>query len=83
MQTLTIQLTNTKSLKALQELEYKQLIRIVKQPDLNSYALPGEKISEEDFKNWIEYAENSKTVSKLKAEQQWLKQKKKLQNLIP
>lgn len=37
MRTVTIDLTNSNSLKALQDLEHKHLIRIVKEPDLNSY----------------------------------------------
>jgi hypothetical protein len=82
MQTLTIELTGNNSLKALQELEQKQLIRIVKEPGLNSYALPGEAISEEDFKKWVEYAEYSPTVNITEAKQQWAAQKKKLQKLI-
>ena len=53
MQTITIELTRNNSLKALQELEHKQMIRIVKEPDLNSYALSGSQINEEDFKNLL------------------------------
>ncbi len=45
MQTVTIELTDKNSLKVLQDLEHKHLIRIVKEPDLNSYALPGEPIN--------------------------------------
>lgn len=82
MQTLTIELTGTDSLKALKDLEHKQLIRIVKQSDLNSYVLPGEAISEEDFRKWVEYAQDSPTVSKTEAKQRWATQKKKLQKLI-
>ena len=82
MQTITIELTDNNSLKALQELEHKRLIRIVKEPDLNSYALPGEPISEEDFRKWVEYAEDSPTVSLDEAKQRWATQKKKLQKLI-
>ena len=82
MQTLTIELTNNNSLKALQELEHKRLIRIIKEPDLNSFALSGLAISEEDFKKWVEYAEYSPTVSKTEAKQRWATQKKKLQKLI-
>ena len=83
MQTLTIELTDDNSLKALQDLEHKNLIRIVKQPDLNSYSLPGEPISAEDFRKWVEYSENSPTVSLTGAKQRWAQQKKKLQKLIP
>jgi hypothetical protein len=82
MKTLTIELTDNTSLKALQDLEHKKLIRIVKEPDLDSYSLPGEPISVEDFKKWVEYAENSPTISIIEAKQRWADQKKKLQKLI-
>lgn len=82
MQTLKIELTKSDSLKALQELESLHLIRIVNEPDSNSYALPGNPISEENFKNWIESAENSPTVSLTEARQQWAEQKKNLKKLI-
>jgi hypothetical protein len=82
MQTLKIELTGNNSLKALKELEYRNLIRILKEPDLQSYALPGESISESDFKNWIEYAEESSIVSLTVAKKRWTAQKEKLQKLI-
>jgi hypothetical protein len=82
MQTVTIELTDSSSLKVLQDLEHKHLIRIVKEPDLNSYALPGESMSEQDFKKWVEYTEDSPTVSITEAKQRWATQKKKLQKLI-
>ena len=82
MQTLTIELIGTNSLQALQELEQMDIIRIVKEPDLKSYSLPGEPISEEDFVKWIAYTENSPTISLTEAKQRWSEQKKKLQKLI-
>jgi hypothetical protein len=82
MEILTIELIGSNSLKALQDLEHKHLIRIVKEPDLNSYALPGKPISDEDFRKWVEHAENSPTVSLTEAKQRWSTQKKKLQKLI-
>jgi hypothetical protein len=82
MQTITIELTGNNSLKALLDLEHKQLIRILKEPDLNSYSLSGEPISNEDFRKWVEYAENSSTVSLNEAKLRWAEQKKKLQKLI-
>lgn len=81
MQTITIELTDNNSLKALQELELKRLIRIVNEPDIDSFALPGEPVSEEDFRKWIEYAENTPTISFSEAKQRWATQKKKLQKL--
>ena len=76
---LTIELTNNNSLKALLELEHKQLIRIIKEPDSNSYALKGELINEIDFRKWVEYAETLPTVTLNEAKQRWSVQKKKLQ----
>ena len=81
MQTITIELTDINSLKALQELEHKRLIRIINEPDVNSFVLPGETVSEEDFQKWIEYAEAAPTVSLSEAKQRWATQKKKLQKL--
>jgi hypothetical protein len=82
MQKLTIELTGNDSLKALQDLESRNLIRIMKVADLSSYALPGDPISEEDFNKWVEYAENTPTVSLTQAKQRWSEQKKKLQGGI-
>jgi len=82
MQILTIELTNNNSLKALEELEHKRLIRIIKEPDLNSYALPGEPVSVEDFRRWVKYAADSPTVSLSDAKKRWEIKKKKLQKLI-
>jgi hypothetical protein len=82
MQTLTIELTGNDSLKALEDLEHKHLIRIVKGSDLSSYSLPGEPINIDDFRKWVEYAENTPTVSLTEAKQKWAEQKKKLQKLI-
>lgn len=82
MQTLRIELIGNNSLKALKELEYKNLIRIVNGSDLNSYALPGEPINESDFKNWVEYVEESSTLSLTEGKKRWSAQKEKLQKLI-
>jgi predicted ATP-grasp superfamily ATP-dependent carboligase len=82
MQTLTIELTGNNSLKALKDLEHKRLIKILKEPDLNSYSLSGEPISNEDFRRWVDYAENSPTVKLTEAKLRWAEQKKKLQKLI-
>jgi hypothetical protein len=82
MDKIIIELTGDNSLKALQELEHRNLIRILRNPKQSSYALAGEPISEVDFKNWIEYAENTPTLSLNEAKQQWSSQKRKLQDII-
>lgn len=82
MRTLTIELTGSNSLKALQDLEQQDLIRFVKEPESNLYSLPGKPISDEDFIKWIEYTESTPTVSLTEAKQRWADQKKKLRKLI-
>ena len=82
MRTLKIELTDSKAYHMLQELDHKQLIKIVKEPDLGSYALPGEPMSEEDFKEWVEYADISPSLSFAEAKEKWATQKQKLQKFI-
>ena len=82
MDKVIIELTGDNSLKALKELENRKLIRILRNPKQASYALAGEPIGEVDFKNWIEYAENTPTLSLNEAKQQWSSQKRKLQDTI-
>lgn len=82
MQTVVIELTDNDSLKALQDLERKHLIRIVEEPTPVNYSLPGEPISDEEFKSWVDYTESSPTVSSAEAKQRWEAQRKKLQKLI-
>ncbi len=83
MVSITIELKGEDALKALEDLEEKDLIRIVKEPDQNLYTLPGEPMSDEDFRNWIEFAENTPSLTLNEAKQRWADQKKKLQKLIP
>jgi len=81
MQTILIELKNNKAFEELHNLEEKNLIRIVTE-DLSSYSLPGKPIDETEFSAWVEYAENTPTVSLNEAKQRWDAQKKKLQGLI-
>jgi len=80
MQTILIQLKNNKAFEELRILEEKKLIRIINE-DYSSYCLPGKPLNEEEFRAWVEYAENTTTVSLNEAKQLWEIQKKKLQNL--
>jgi hypothetical protein len=81
MQTILIELKNNKAFEELHNLEEKNFIRIVKD-DFSSYSLPGKPISEDEFRAWVESAENSTTMSLDEAKQRWDIRKKKLQGLI-
>jgi hypothetical protein len=81
MQTILIELKNKKALEELRSLEDKNLIQIVDK-NFSSYSLPGKPINEEEFKTWVEYAENTSTVSLNEARQRWETKKKKLQKNI-
>jgi hypothetical protein len=55
---------------------------IIEKSATNSYSLPGEPITDAEFENWVENAENSPTVDLNEAEQQWTSQKEKTQKHI-
>ena len=80
--TLTIELLNSNALKSLKDLEQQHLIKIVEKPELTSYTLPGEPMSVEEFKSWVEYAEDSPSVTLHEAKAQWAAKKEKLRKLI-
>ena len=82
MEILRIEVKGVEALKELHNLEQNDLIRIIKEPDLNLYSLPGGPISNEDFTNWIEFADNSPTISLIQAKQKWEDQKRILKNFI-
>jgi hypothetical protein len=81
MQTLLIELRNNKAFEELHNLEEKDYIRIVTE-DFSSYSLPGKPINADEFRAWIDHAENTSTRGLNEAKQQWDARKKKLQNLI-
>lgn len=81
MQTILIELKNNKAFEELHNLEEKNFIRIVTD-DFSSYSLPGKPISEDEFRAWVESAENSSTMSLDEAKQRWDVRKKKLQGPI-
>ena len=81
MQTILIELKNSRAFEALHLLEEQNLIRILDE-DLVSYSLPGKPINEEEFKAWIEYAENTPTLTLNEAKKEWEKRKKKFQSII-
>ena len=77
MQTILVELKNNKAYEELHNLEARHLIRIVNE-DTSSYTLNGKPTSTEDFKKWVEFAENTPTISLTQAKQQWETRKKKL-----
>ncbi|MBN1340147.1 MAG: hypothetical protein JXA03_12535 [Bacteroidales bacterium] len=83
MQTVLVELRDQKAFEELHNLEAKKLIRIITENGpASSYALPGDPVSVEDFRKWVEHAENTPTISLTQAKKQWQAQKKKLQQPI-
>jgi hypothetical protein len=75
MQTILIELKNNLAFEELHNLEEKNLIRIINE-DFSSYALPGKPINNDEFKAWVDYAEDTQTISLNEAKQQWEIRKK-------
>jgi len=83
MQTILIELKDKRAFEELHNLEEKQLIRIVMEDGTgSSYALSGDPVSLEDFRQWITQAENTAYISITQAKKQWQARKKKLRLLI-
>jgi hypothetical protein len=81
MQTLTVQITDNKALKALHVLEEKHFIRIVEHAAFNTPALPGQPLGFKAFREWIGEAENAPTIDLKAAKQKWGIKRKQLQKL--
>lgn len=82
MQTVLVELRDKKAFEELLNLEAKQLIRIVNENEVaSSYSLPGDPMSVEDFRRWIDLAEHTPTIGLTQAKQQWQVRKKKLTHL--
>jgi L-rhamnose mutarotase len=78
MQTVTIELKNSNAYKTLHDLEEKDMIRIIKEKKYRSYALLGDPITDEEFREWVEESEKSPTISIEEAKQRWEQKKKML-----
>ena len=81
MQTVTVQLTDRSARKALQDLEQKHVIRIVKSPRFETPALPGKPMDISAFEAWIAGAEQAPSVSLKAAKSTWAAKKRQLQQL--
>jgi hypothetical protein len=81
MQTVTVQLTDRSARKALQDLEQKHVIRIVKSPQFESPALPGKPMDLADFQAWIASSQETPSVSLKAAKSTWAAKRKQLQQL--
>jgi len=81
MQTITIAIRNEDALQTIKELEEKHFIRIVEKDNMNTPAIPGDKLSIGKFKKWIDDAEQSPTVSLEEAKSIWSMKRSRLQKL--
>jgi hypothetical protein len=81
MQTILIELLNSKAFEALHHLEKEDLIWILDE-DVTSYCLPGKSLNKEEFKAWVKYAENTPTLTLNEAKEKWEIRKKKFKKII-
>ena len=82
MQTITVQIKNNYALKALRDLETKHFISIIEHSDIDSPSLPGASLSLNEFKSWINDAEQTSTVSLTEVKEKWAGKRKQHQDLI-
>ncbi len=78
MQTLTAQITDDNGLKALLALEQKHFIQIMENTGTDSPALPGNSLGLSAFRNWINAADDSPTVTLQEAKIKWTHKRKQL-----
>ena len=82
METITLEITHIKARKALRALEEKHFIKVIDEPLLDSPTLTGKVLPLQAFKNWINAAEATTTVSLKSAKSSWVSKRKQLQQLI-
>jgi hypothetical protein len=82
MQTITLKINNNSVLKTLEELESRHLISIIREEGIGTPALPGTPLSLEQFRNWINNAEQGPTISLKDADEKWAKRKQQLKDLM-
>lgn len=81
MQTITVEIKNDDALKVLQDLQEKHFISIIAKPDMKSHVFPGDPMTNEQFSQMIEDAENSGSISLKEARAKWAIKEKELLRL--
>ena len=71
METLTVEITNNDAYKILQDLVENNYIKIIEKQSVGLPPLPGEPLTESEFRNWIESRENEATISIHEAKLRW------------
>lgn len=79
MQTVTVEINKKAAIKALKDLQERQLITIVKDDVADSAALPGEPSGLAEFRAWLKQAEEMPVISLKDAKGQWAAKRKQLQ----
>ena len=80
MHTITLEITNDNALKTIKDLESKHYVNIIEdfEFDAHSPALPGNTINADEFRAWIDAAEQSPTISFSEAKEKWARQTEKM-----
>ena len=80
MHTITLEITNDNALKTIKDLESKHYVNIIDdfEFDPTSPALPGNALTADEFKGWVNAAEQSPAISFKEAKEKWAKQTEKM-----
>jgi hypothetical protein len=80
MHTITIEITDNSAMKTIQSLENKHFIRVIENTDFAS--LPGKPLSMDEFRHWINAAEQTPSVSLNQAKEKWQQKRNQLLKLL-
>ncbi len=82
MQTLTISINNYSAIEVIRLLEKKKDISIIEESNINTMSLAGAATSVDEFRNWINAAEQTPTLSLEEAKLKWdIKRNQLLQHI--
>jgi hypothetical protein len=82
MQTVTIAINNRNAMQTLHELEEKKMIAIIGNNELDLPVFTGKQFSLVEFRNWVNNAEQSPSISIDEAKEIWKTKRSRLQKNI-
>ena len=82
MQTITIAIKNTNAIQILNDLEEKKFISIIENTEMDLPVFTGKQLKLDEFRNWVNAAENTSVISIEEAKAVWKTKRDQLQKII-